>query len=275
MNKVQRKTLAFLDPFQNESGPPKIDDGKCQWSHAIRLRHTGEMTLDTANETWACIYPGFSSGLIWCPDITTPGTCLNAGPHENHYDSAANRLDIDAIRVTGVGAKFTQVNNAEENDGWWEAVRIPFDRHRDIPNDATDPATGVLDTIQAFTDRYDFSNIPTYQSGKLRDLHRYLFKLNSDNDDHDFSQNPDTSGAIFENTALVYDQSYDAILIKFHGRTDATTASRLMYDVVENFEIVYKDNTPMGRSMTRSYRWEKINKVMQATNIEAPAVQYK
>jgi hypothetical protein len=114
---------------------------------------------------------------------------------------AENR--IARWRIVSQGLKLSLVNNADENDGWFECVRytladgqLNFTYNRrnqcmtcsgfgrvDAPTTTTD-ADGIFDPSQL--NSLSMIQHPTYVSGKLRDIHKYNFHLKPHDTDHDF-----------------------------------------------------------------------------------------
>lgn len=80
-----------------------------------------------------------------------------------------------------------------------------------------------VDELRPRVPNITLSNNQTYQSGKLRDLETVQFKLNSVDNEHDFTP-------IFEppRADMFLDQSHDMILIKLHGRQQNAGPTQLM-----------------------------------------------
>jgi hypothetical protein len=108
----------------------------------------------------------------------------------------------------------------------------------------------------------DMVQNPTYTSGKLRDLHKIVFKLRPTSDEHDYKDVPDTlnrafgllnypwtkTGADGNNCSALVDDSFDAIHIRIHG-ADGT---RLLMHVVSNTELVYDESSVIARTASAS-----------------------
>lgn len=274
---LQNYTEALLDPFSNAVSQLKLADGKVPYSAGVKLRSTGEITcaLD-GTVTYVCLFPGLSTVMAWEADEGEK-TCEPFPGHLGAYFDFSDRSKVKLIRTVGTGLKLSLLNSADNNEGYWEAVRLhtnasDFVIHHTIIGGSTEFPLGDGDgrfyLPPTFMDQ-DFSNYQTYQSGKLRDLHRYQFKLNTINNEHDFGK---ISPTTMVNSEWI-DEDWDTVIIKIHGRVDATTPTVLRYEAVSNQEVVYQDNTSLGRLMGRSTYLPFVRNLLESTKYELPAVQ--
>lgn len=264
----------LTDPFSLVS-QPKLWDGKKQSSSGIRLRTTGELTLDQQGPTYLCIVPGFSTALSW---QTAPSTDYYNLPFRGHLSTAVDRTNVKLARIVSVGLRLTMINNSDQNEGYWEAARIsvqPSDfevdvvtgalRYKNIrPTDPLLPGTGLAGSNPV--PNIILSNHATYQSGKLRDLEDLQFKLNSVDNEHDFTP-------IFEppTASMFLDETFDMILLKLHGRQQNTGPTQLMYDCVSNQEIIYLEDTSLARLMTLNQKVPNYDFILENSNSRLPA----
>ena len=264
----------LTDPFSLVS-QPKLWDGKKQSSSGIRLRTTGEITLDQAGPTYLCLVPGHSTCLSW---QTAPATDYFNTPFKGHLGTAVDRTNVKLARIVSAGLRLTMINNSDQNEGYWEAARIsvqPSDftvdtvtgalRYKAIePVDPTLVGTGLAGSNPV--PNIILSNHATYQSGKLRDLENFQFKLNSVDNEHEFTP-------IFEppTSDMFLDQGHDMILIKLHGRQQNTGPTQLMYDAVSNQEIIYLEDTSLARLMTANEKVPHYDFILANANVRLPA----
>jgi hypothetical protein len=187
-------------------------------------------------------------------------------------------MNVKLARIVSVGLRLTLINNSEQNEGYWEAARIsvqPTDftvdpitgalRYRPIsPPDATLVSTGLAGSnpIPDIT----LSNHGTYHSGKLKDLEKVQFKLNSIDTEHPFTPIHDPVTA-----DMFMDQSFDMILIKLHGRQQNTGPTQLMYDAVSNQELIYVEDTSLARLMTVNSKVKHYDYILENSNVRLPA----
>lgn len=264
----------LTDPFSMVS-QPKLWDGKKQSTSGVRLRTTGELTLDQNGPTYLCLVPGHSTCLAW---QTAPATDYHNLPFQKHLATAVDRANVKLARIVSTGLRLTMINNSDQNEGYWEAARIsvqPSDFTVDVVTGAlrykatqpTDPnlvGTGLSGSnpIPNIT----LSNHMTYQSGKLRDLENVQFSLNSVDNEHDFTNinEPPTAD-------MFLDQSFDMILIKLHGRQQNTGPTQLMFDAVSNQEVIYVEDTSLARLMTTNQKVPNYDYILERANSRMPA----
>lgn len=264
----------LTDPFSLVS-QPKLWDGKRQSTSGVRLRTTGELTLDQNGPTYLCLLPGHSTCLAW---QTGGSTIYHNTPFKGHLATAVDRSNVKMARVVSCGLRLTMINNSDQNEGYWEAARISVQ-----PQDFTiDPVTGALrytaiqpaDPLVASTGLAGANPVPnivlsnhhTYQSGKIRDLEDWQFKINSVDDDHEFTPvyEPPTPG-------IFLDENWDMIIIKLHGRKQNTGPTMLMYDAISNQEVVYVEDTSLARLMTSNKKVTSYDFILEKSNERMPA----
>ena len=115
----------------------------------------------------------------------------------------------------------------------------------------------------------DLSNYQTYLTGKLRDIHRYQFKLNAIDNDINFSRiltEPPTVDQFVS-------EQWDTILIKVHGRVEIGAPSMMMYDCISNQEVIYLENTALARLMSTSPYVPQTKSLLTRTRFNPPGVQ--
>lgn len=285
MERLDRNDLlAHRDPFSNRFTPPKIEDGKASMSSAVKLRMAGQVTMPTAAgaSVTLCIGPGLSSNFY--PVDGLPALNKDEPIYQAHFGTQALRNTIKQIRLVGTAARFSLLNNADQNEGYWEAIRVPFTWNdislvaRDDP--VTEPVTGALDfsgVIAAAGN--DFSQHSTYQTGKLKDLHKYQFKLNSTTTEHPFTD-PSTigdglNGPTEPQVRGFIDETFDIVLVRVFGRNEASFPSVLRYEVVSNQEIVWKETSQTARLMTRSKMSPMVNTLLNSSNYDFPGIKFQ
>lgn len=253
------RTLA--DPFYPPVQQPKLLDGKVDYSAGIRLRAAGQIICKSdGNATYICILPYVQNSLCW----RSADTATQPTPYPSNQGTSTDRGLVQSWRIVGVGAKFSLVNAQLESEGFFEAVRIPYLKGNFVEDSSTymvDAATGYLESLGT-----SMPNHSTYMSGKLRDIHRYEFKLNSVDNDHEF-----VGKASVDLTPMV-DRAWDLIVIKITGRV-STVPSVIRYEVICNQEVVYVDGTAAARIMTRSPGMQDVSNYLVKTRYVLPAVQ--
>lgn len=312
----------FHDPFSNATSQPKIPDGKVSTSLGLAHNDVGEIQVPTGStetpDGTKCLllFAGLNGGIIetnYTPSASADASVagrdyfihgfstgasaacnwtnlINAGPP---VAAQGGQVSIDQQyalwRVVSTGVRLQLLNPDEENDGWFEAVRINVaqnGRHYlmstlgELTSTTTDgivaPVELARDNQTAFGTTNYYDN-PTYFTGALRDLHKYQFELHGRTDFHDFShirnqcriEGADLNGADLATKLHLgppparygsddwheiidnfVDKSYDMILIRLHGRTSAP-ASRLHYHLRSNQEVYFPTQERESRYHTK------------------------
>lgn len=267
---LETYTKALLDPFDKAMSQPKLLDGKVSRSSGIRLRATGEITCNGLGSTYIALIPGLSNVLCWRTDndLTIPE--VTPQPFGGHLDSAPDRNNVKSSRIVGTALRLSLVNSADQNEGYWEAARIPtnaLDFQFTSP-DPSDPST-TNTAVHLPMSNLDLSNYQTYLTGKLRDIHRYQFKLNAIDNDINFSriltEPPQVDQFVSE--------QWDTIIIKIHGRVEVGAPSMIMYDCISAQEVIYAENTALARLMTSSPYVPQTKSLLTRTRFNPPGIQ--
>lgn len=259
---LQAYTKSLLDPFDKGMSQPKLLDGKVARSSGIRLRATGEITCNISGSTYIALFPGASNVLCWRVDSDPLVPEVTPVEFQGHLDTIADRANVKATRTVGTALRLSLVNSADQNEGYWEAARIPTSA---LDFGFAGAGTSLAQTLG----NLDLSNYQTYLTGKLRDIHRYQFKLNAIDNDIDFSriltEPPEVSQFVSE--------QWDTIIIKIHGRVEVGAPSMLMYDCISCQEVIYKENTALARLMTTSPYVPQTKSLLTRTRFNPPGVQ--
>lgn len=274
---LQTYTKALLDPFDKGMSQPKLLDGKVSRSSGIRLRATGEITCNGSGPTYIALIPGASNVICWRADSDPAVPEQTPNPFQGHLDTVADRGNVKSVRTVGTALRLSLVNSADQNEGYWEAARIPtsvldFKFKELTPGDpaATPPVEPTYSSaVSMKLGDLDLSNYQTYLTGKLRDIHRYQFKLNAIDNDIDFSRiltEPPT-------TDMMVSEQWDTVIIKVHGRVEIGAPSMMMYDCISAQEIIYKENTALSRLMTTSPYVPQTKSLLTRTRFNPPGVQ--
>jgi len=256
-----KQMSVYYDPFSTATTNPKIPDGKSYSSAGQRLQAVTEVSVNNTMDI--VLFPGLNSGLSYTDGgeegyATVPFTNhapINAvsGADGKVYFNQTPGNAISEWRVVSQGLKITLTNNSDENDGWFEAIRLRWSAgERSMTNQTGQvPLPGSLAYTNLFQSTVIASNFvehPTYTTGKLRDIHRHTFQLRPTTDDHDF-QHIESTGA--GNDDIVYkslfDDSMDIILVRIHGRASSAGGTRLMLHYVSNQELVYDEASFLSR----------------------------
>ena len=144
------------------------------------------------------------------------------------------------------------MNASFENDGYWEAARVP------VTVSDFSYVGGFWRYVGVSPAALSLSNHPTYQTDKLCNLAKYQFKLNPKNVDIEFS------------TSMVKPE-FDMIIIRIVGWSAGNT--QIMYNTVSNQEVIYREGTELSRLQTRTRVGPAISQILNKTCYQLPAVQ--
>ena len=272
-SKADDQASVYVDPFSLRTSNPKIPDGKCRLSSGIRLQAVREFVNDTGSTMGFVIFPGLNNAVLATNTISD--TLMPFPAHGGFtYDGVGvpptytqTDSNIAKWRQVSLGAKFTLVNNSDENDGWFEAVR--FTSGRTDSHFQVGQLSGIIGpipegtggTLPVLDPAYQMVEHPSYVTGKLRDIHRHLFCLKPHDTDHDFQHvkgvyEDDGGGRIQDMEHDLMDHSYDMIFVRIHGRVGdgggGGTPTRVMLHIVSNQEIMYEPGTPLSRFHTET-----------------------
>lgn len=272
-NHMQDCLAVYHNPFSVATTNPKIPDGKVYASTGLRLQAVAEVVNDGTESMDILLFPGLSNGLTVSSSTGgTPAGTPWSIPYKAHGRfSQTTTYPLEQLGTTPIhkwrlvsqGLKITLINNSDENDGWFEAIRIQGNADGGFKPtlSANEPAgsgsyigAGGSTTLPAVQDT-NLVEHPTYVTGKLRDIHKYLFHLMPQGNDHDFTIISKSQGSDEEfANACLDNESFDMVFIRVHGRTQAAngTPTRLMVHVVANQEIVYEEASFMTRYHSES-----------------------
>jgi len=261
---------SLLDPFDQTFSQPKLFDGSVTRSSGLKFRQTGNITLDgTGADNYIALIPGLSNGLCWRKAGDSIYTVTS--PYPTHLGTTTDRGNIRRSRLVSQGLKLSLLNSSDDNEGYWEAIRVPVES---INFEDTTAPVGEDYRVRLVTSfaPSNLANYNTFQTGRLRDLHRFLFKLNSVAPDHPFKEILAPSVAPTTTNELI-DLHFDMIFIRIVGRIDAVTPSMLQYDFIANHEVVYKDDTVMARLATMNSMLPDLPVLLDRTRFVLPSIQ--
>lgn len=261
---------SLLDPFDQTFPQPKLLDGSVTRSSGLKFRATGNITLDAAGgNNLIVMFPGLGNGFCWASTSNAITNTHTAYP--THLGTTADRANVRKTRLVSQGLRLSLLNSSDDNEGYWEAIRVPVEglNIRDISAPTgEDYMLYPSGTPDGWT---NFANYNTFQTGRLRDLHRFLFKLNSTAPDHPFTEVlPSGTTPTVDNC---WDKGFDMIIIRLVGRIDAVTPTMLQYDFISNHEVVYKDNTVMARLATMNSMLPDMPVILDRTRFVLPSIQ--
>ncbi|AXH77452.1 MAG: capsid protein [Bacilladnavirus sp.] len=265
---------SLADPFDGTIVQPKLLDGRVSRTAGIRFRTTGDVICNSGTPSYIILFPGFQNNVAWL--MSDVEKVPVEYPNHIPLSGGAEASGIDGVRLVSVGLRLSLINSSHENEGYWEAGRFQFkDLFQSVPSANADPAGGpsrnrlipVAGQLESWGT--SLAQNQSFQTGKLRDIHRFQFKLNSTNSEHEFVPSEMLAG-----TPTNYvDKNWDCVVLKIHGRVDATSPTVLHYDVCSNQEVVYNQNTVAARIMGPNTPISSLPTILLRTNYKYAAIR--
>lgn len=206
---------------------------------------------------------------------------------ETHVDKEG---DIDRWRLVSQGLRCTLLNTEDNNDGWFECVRLTgvpalndqWLKRVDVSSDygyLTPNLIYVNDIYNNFISGKSVMDM-SYFSGPLRDIHLYNFNLNPMVVNHPYrtvrqtfsldsvtaysstyngwSITKDEVNDYQELFDAQHDYNFDSIAILVHASAK-TDGSKLLLDVAQNAEVIYENESKLSRYHEEGIKHSKLN----------------
>lgn len=265
---IQSNLAVMRNPFSTATTTPKVGDGKI--GHSVGSREGIAVQVSDPNgEICFILSPGLNSSLQAITNNKqgeTPDIEYFDNTLDQQLSNTGKKLpsNPDRYRLVSAGVRLTCINNSENNNGWFEAIRVPMSYSTDAPTakDDTDidlvgstfdVITGNVGNMVVNPDCESKLRIsrswaihPSYVTGKLRNLEKHLFYLQPTGD-RDVVLNLDST--------TQFDKSFDVVMIRIHAAasTDATQQLTVMAHCVSNWELNFDANNPRSRYHSPSY----------------------
>jgi hypothetical protein len=276
--------LAILrNPFSLALPTGKVPDGKVNLSTAERLQTSFQQNFNSGEMT-ILLSPSFSTPYVYRVKTSLPGVIpptyletaigyRDAG-HQMVYDHANHTMTKaaaapDKWRLVSAGLRLSLVNTSERNDGWFEAIRVNTSYS---PQDfrVTDPQNPAVDfNVYQSIDKMEggilmstnsWANDPSYTTGKLVDIHKWMFYLQA-SEERDFKSLPtqwdddlgDVDGGLHMWECLnssvtpgfMVDKTFDCVAIRLFSSSSGNVGTSMLVHSVHNFEGVYDPSSTL------------------------------
>jgi hypothetical protein len=280
MNQEQFRLFTTLNnPFDRTINDKKLGDGRENATASVTFRACGDIKL-YANGSYGMImiYPGFNHVVAWCR--CAPGSGNTHGPIPFPKHIIEKQFDIYQCRIVSTGLKLSCMNSEKKMGGTWEAIRVPIKNTNwwnfgTISGNTTYPLPTFMDKIQnEWEGKQNFSDFPIYASGNIADLDNYMFKLNSNTNEHEFIT-LEPGGNRTGVTEI--DNQWDIVVIRLLGNTvsnlgDVAVEGRTLikWEICTNQEIVYREPSSLSRLMTPSKRIDGCEEILKMSNWDTP-----
>lgn len=189
----------YNDPFFPANNAPKIPDGKTVQSIGYANRATYQVNV-TQPVTNILLFPGIDS-CAYVLETDTAGTqnlkIMHLSDKNSFVSNATAASDqsfeqpqesaIHRWRNVSLGMHISLTNNAEENDGWWEACRFGTTSDARDYIIATQPdKVNIVPFLAANMTSSEMAKLPSYVNGDLRDIKFGQFSCRPEGNEHDF-----------------------------------------------------------------------------------------
>jgi hypothetical protein len=265
------------NPFSLPTSVGKVPDGKVRLSLGERQQCNSCWSIGLGEGVFLLV-PNYTVGYLRSanlPDLTKHVE-IGVYPNRDHrltlndYDYEKDESAPDRWRLVSAGVKFSVVNNSVTNDGWFEAIRV---RRVFSPTEYRTKVIGgqwvVYEEIvdQMLLNGSEWSNDPSYMRGKLTDIGKYMFYLQSVGS-RDFKLLPTSwiDGSIYVaygeyrfasdglSPSLMTDSNFDRVAIRIHSTScEGGVPTKLIAHTVHNFENVYDLGSVYEKHQTGSY----------------------
>jgi hypothetical protein len=247
MNVDKAYVRSLADPHDVRVAHPKFHDGIMERTAGLRFRQINKITLDDTDVSYVLLHAGISNCVTFVDknyDSGVIGTRM-VPAYTSHSEDATNNANINNWRCLGAQIKFGLLNSPDESVGMLEAVRLSArEVFHILSSEAATKRYGMTKTA-AQELAANMENNPSYMQGKLRDIHRFNFRLNY----HSYDGKLD-----FKLGSVYGDNDWDFVLIRLTGRQSATSPSVLSVDSSQLQEIEYQRDGSLGRLMTYTQR---------------------
>jgi len=271
------------NPFSTAVATARIPDGSAVLSSSSRLSYSKHYTSQNGN-FYLALFPGFqqhlqvyyASGTVASPvaDFDAPDLNISSRWFES---VATNTLQPNTnapakFRISAQGMRVNLIESSENNDGWFEAIRLPqafqpndfklrgaaaaANRQQFILNAENGGVLGGnLGTDVTDVNVVDWAMNPSYITGKLRDINRHTFMLHREND-MDFVDIPNNVAYASSSEALFstafpkcwwVDNNMDVVLIRMFS----SGACNIHIHTVQHVEEQFEPNNEFARYMTK------------------------
>lgn len=222
---------------------------------------------------------------------------------------------VEKWRLVSQAMRLSLINNCEANDGYFEAIRIDngwdakngfemggfIDAQGITPNGAlkhaiptqskdelaatqTAPPMSAIDNtgmqpvkLPGHDTAQNYLMHNTYTTGKLKDLHKYVFQLRPTERTHEFTR---LTYDIGNSSEELIDTNFDMIVIKIYGRSYPGNVpvdpvlTKIHAHVVSNQELVFDEASNLARFMTNTKYVDSEVEAMKRANTQQVKAGY-
>ena len=301
--------MIYRYPFSTATTTPKIPDGTAVPTIGVQYRSTHVVTQPNNGKQLVYLFPGINSwGAVydehqnkqtnWFNASTTNEFIVKA-PEEDtipvntlYHLQKSPQNHIIKWRVVSAGLRVKNTNNDSQNEGIWEAVRVPLTVNDVMVCISTGDKQGKVELHDVTTDRLrtntNWQNDSSYQTGKIKDFGKYEFRLKPNDRRHEWVEQPgeikfqlnvDTkemrvgssyigkldiqsdTGTDIQNQDLrnFVDLNWDALAIQISGNKGVTNC---LFTTIINYELQLSSDSPLSHyASTCKYAPKQLEKM--------------
>lgn len=169
----------------------------------------------------------------------------------------------DQYRLVSAALRLNCINASDSNQGWFEAVRIrpSWTPQGTMTYNLSSPGDVIIGPEPNYWESgilrsANWANDPSYVTGKLRDLGRHTFYLQTTGKERNFHKWPigvkSESFDSFQEQPFGFDPNFDCIAIRIRSAPSENTAltQTIHYHVTKNWETIYDSHSFQSRFHT-------------------------
>lgn len=287
---VSNQLHVYQYPFSTRTKYPKIPDGKVNDSVGLNFSFSQMVTFDPTRDLYILLYPSHTtcvcvfqqSGPGLTPAILAYGKFIQhliprQSINNDNFYLSYDQAGFDSFRYVSCGLRITADDGPFNNGGKWEAVRIPFNtkgRHYNFAYNMAHPDWNTVLPNQSYMTHliaFELNKNPHYQTGVIKTIDDFEFRLHAQNIEHEFTKIPDlVEGKISELSILnqnfqenlqdgkdrlnlfsyIYEKNFDSILVKLNSQG---LTKNITFCVTANIEL-----TPTFRGQFSHFSTESL-----------------
>jgi len=317
-----RQLRVYNDAFSLATLNPKIPDGSVLTSIGQRNMITGNKAFPSdTTEMWYYLFPGyktyFTSAIRKNASHVVPDVGVDYYPLDTYHNNESDRFSItigshsenagmlnlteDGMisiedttgesgmwRLVSSQLSLKNINNDDNNEGWWESVRFPLPRanknfllNNHIVSNVGTGSHITLNANELLKDSLSSGNWasqPSYQSGSMAEMDRMVWSLRPNNLTHPWRKKLSSSNvakiglyaeltppgsdypySILQDSVYVndddpmvgkeFDRSFDCICVHVTGKVGTS----VLADAVQNIELAPDIGDSLSRYATETH----------------------
>lgn len=273
------------NPFSTAVAHAKIPDG------AVSLSSSGRYSISTTAVSASGFIEILLVGGFFTPIAIRTSKADANGAKTYTYShpqfQVPNRITVasgntytqnasvaNQYRIVSQGVRVSLINNSQDNDGWFEAIRCTPSNSYD--NWGYSDAAGEVSIVPVLSqyeggilddNQVNWAMNPSYIAGKARDLYKHNFVLHRQ-ENNDFIEIPSVSTIQTASSAIQtstkpftnanemdpwwVDKQMDSVLIRIRGNTAGAANGQMVIHlhIVQHVEECYDEKSNLHRFMT-------------------------